>query len=228
MRGQVVQDDDVAALETGKELRHAPADEVVVVRRLKHRAQQNPPRKAHCAEQCEVLAPVHRRALDELLPPSAPRVRPRHRGVQTRLVEENESFDREPAHHLTEGVAFGNDVWAQLFERSQPFFFTTYPPRCSARLMLDACRRALPLRPRLYAAVISAAVASPSRSRISSIASSATSEGIPPPRFSAAPHARLAVAARPPIDARLTNAESFREHREGTLAPLVRLDDTLP
>lgn len=72
---------------------------------------------------------------------------------------------------------------AQLLKRTKAFLFTTYPARYSARLMLDACRRCLPRRRRLYSPVISPAFASGGRARNAFNSSGLSSGGVPPPRF---------------------------------------------
>src|SRR5215831_10632161 len=71
-----------------------PLDEAVLVRAREHRRQQDPPGTSDRHEEREVLAPVHRRALNELAAPRYPRMTAGRRGVEARLVDEDQAIWR--------------------------------------------------------------------------------------------------------------------------------------
>src|SRR5215831_10583606 len=62
---QVVEYQHVATAQLGEQLSCQPLDEAILVRAGEHRGEEDPTGEAHRAEQGEVLAPVHGRALDE-------------------------------------------------------------------------------------------------------------------------------------------------------------------
>ena len=180
VRGEVVHDEDIVTMEFGEELPSEPGDKPVLVRGSEHRGEQDPSSQADGAEQGQILAPVHRSALNVLLTALHPGVTSGHRSVEPRLVEEDELVWGDAANSPPEDLSLVDDVRAQLLQRTQPFFLTTYPARWSARLMLEAWRRFLPRRFRLYAAVISPAFASRRRETSASSSSSEMSDGLPP------------------------------------------------
>src|SRR6266849_3117903 len=177
---EVVEDEDVAPPEPWKQLLRQKLDEALLARVGEHRGEENPAGQPHRTKQREVLAPVHGRALDVLAALLHPSVAAGHRDVEPGLVEEDEAAGRHATDHAPEGFSLGDYVGTELLKRTKTFFFTTYPARYSARLMLDAWRRCLPRRPRLYSAVSSPAFASGRRARMASNSSPETSEGVPP------------------------------------------------
>jgi len=177
---QVIEDEDIARIEPGQELSGEPENEAVLVGAGEHRAEHDPAGQSDCAEEREVLSPVHRYALDVLGPLLHPRVRPGHRRVEPRLIKENELGDRYAANLPKKDLALGDYVRPKLLDRAEPFFLTTYPARWRARLMLETCRRFLPRRPRLYRAVISPAFGSPRAATIPCNSSRDTFERFPP------------------------------------------------
>ena len=181
---KVVEDKHVVFLELGEQLLREPIDKALLVGAGEHGGEKDPAGQPHRSEQSKVLAPVHRRALDELAALLHPSVAASHRDIQPGLVEEDEAARIHAPDQAPEGFSLSDDVGSELFQRAKTFFFTTYPARYKARLMLDAWRRCLPRRPRLYSAVISPAFASGRFARIPSTSSRVTSEGVPPPFLS--------------------------------------------
>src|SRR6266849_4220409 len=183
MGGQVIEHQHIPTLESRKQFRDEPCHEAVLIGGGEHSAQKYPTGYSDRSEQSEVWAPVHRRPLNVLGPLLDPGMASRHCEVESRFIEEDEPLDRDAAHDFQERRALFDDVWAELLERSEAFFFTTNPPRCRARLMLETWCRSSPRRPRLYSAAISPAVGSPSFSTIDLSSGSEISDGVPPRFF---------------------------------------------
>lgn len=133
---EVVHHEHVTLTELWQELPE-PHQESESVGRREHRAEEHPPTQADGAEHRQIGAPVHRRALDVLGPLLDPGMAAGHGEVQSGLINEDESFDGNRTHFAPVGLALRYDVGPKLFERPDPFFFTTKPARCSARLMLE-------------------------------------------------------------------------------------------
>ena len=87
---EVVEDEDVAALEPWEQLPRQPRDEAFLAGAGENGGEQDPAGQPHRAEQGEVLAPVHGRALDEFAALLHPGVAAGHRAVEPGLVEEDE------------------------------------------------------------------------------------------------------------------------------------------
>src|SRR6266849_301225 len=200
---EIVEDEHFASHEARKQLLREPFDEDLLARTGEHRGEEDPAGQPQRAEQGEVLAPVHRRALDVDAALLHPGVAASHRAVEPGLIEEDQLARCHAADQAPEGFSLGDHVGTELLERTKKFFFTTYPARYSARLMLEAWRRCLPRRPRLYSAVISPALASGRRARMASSSCREISEGVPPllssgftcPRRRNCQTQRLAVAS---------------------------------
>ena len=124
---EVVEDEHVSAPQLREQLLGEPLDEPLLVRAREHRGQENPTGEAHRAEQGEVLAPVHRNAIHELLATLHPRVAAAHGYVHPRLVEEDQAIERDAADLAQERFALFDDVGAQTLQRPSALFFTTYP-----------------------------------------------------------------------------------------------------
>jgi hypothetical protein len=91
VRRQVVHDQDIAGPEARQQLPREPRDETVGVGRRKHRLQRDPAALANRAEQRERLPPIHWDALDILGATLHPGVRPIHRHMHARFVEEHQA-----------------------------------------------------------------------------------------------------------------------------------------
>jgi hypothetical protein len=189
MGAKVVHDDDVAAAELGQQLGLHPRDEAVLVRGREHAREHDPAGQADRAEQREVLAPVHGNSVDEFLAALHPSVAPAHRHVHPRLVEEHQAVSRHAPDAVQERSTLDDDVRPQTLQWPSALFFTTYPCRRSARLMLETCTRSRRGRCRLNSAVSSPAVASRTFASATSRSISVTTEGVPPP---------LGVGSTPP------------------------------
>jgi hypothetical protein len=103
-----------------------------------------------------------------------------HGGVHAGLVEEDQSVEGDAPDLAQEHCALRDNVGAQTLQRPSALFFTTYPCRRRARLVLDTwtrCRRALR---RFNSAVNSPAVASLTIANALSISANVTVEGVPP------------------------------------------------
>lgn len=95
------------------------------------------PVAAHRTQQREVLAPIHRSPVDELGPALHPRVATAHGEVEPGLVEEHQSLERNPANLQRKVRALERDVRPLTLQWPSALFFTTYPYRVSARLVLE-------------------------------------------------------------------------------------------
>lgn len=122
---EVVHDDHVATFQSRQEAPGQPRDEALLVGRLEHRVEDNPAREANGANQGQVLAPVHRDAIDELLATLDPRVAAAHPHAHAGFVEKNQPFDGNPSNLSQERFAFFDDVGPETFQRPDAFFFTT-------------------------------------------------------------------------------------------------------
>ena len=180
---QVVENQNVAALEAGEQFAAEPIHKPFRVGGLEHCTHEHPACEAHRPKQGQVVSPVHGGALDELGAPFYPNVTSGHRSVQPRFVEENELLDWHALDQSLERFTLDDDVRPELLQRPEAFFFTTYPARYRARLMLETWRRSRPRLPRLYAAVISPAFPSPSFARTASSSFSEMSDRFPPHFF---------------------------------------------
>jgi len=125
MGTKVVHHDYVTATELRQQLGLEPPNEPILVRRLEHRRENDPARQPNRAEQGEVLAPVHRNAVHELLAALHPRVAAAHRYVHPRFVEEDQPLEGDAADLAQERFALLDDVGAQTLQRPSAFFFTT-------------------------------------------------------------------------------------------------------
>lgn len=125
MSPEVVHHDDVAAAELGQQLGLEPPHEPVLVRRLEHRRKNHPAGQPDGAEQREVLAPIHRDAVNKLLAALHPGMAAAHGDVHPRLVEEHQPLERNSSDLAQERFALGDDIGAQTLQRPSALFFTT-------------------------------------------------------------------------------------------------------
>lgn len=95
MRAQVVHHDHIASSKFRQELSRDPFDETIAVRRLPNRREYNPAAPTNRAEQSEVLAAIHRHAIDEFFAAFYPRVTAAHRDREPRFIEKHEAIDRD-------------------------------------------------------------------------------------------------------------------------------------
>jgi hypothetical protein len=125
MRLEVVHHQDVALAQLRQESGRQPCDKAISVRGSESRIQDDPTRSANRSVKGQVLAPVHRDAVDELGSSFDPGVAASHRGVHPRLVHEHQPIDRVAADPTSVGAAFRYDVGAQTLQRPSAFFLTT-------------------------------------------------------------------------------------------------------
>ena len=182
MGAEVVHHDYVSTSKPRQQLGFHPCDEAVLVRGREHAREHHPPSQANGPKEGKVLAPVHRDPIDQFLAALHPRVATAHRQVHPRFVEEDEPARWDVPDLVQVGRALGDDVRPQTLQWPSAFFFTTYPYRRSARLMLETCTRSRRPRCRLNSAVSSPAVASRTFASAASMCSMVITDGVPPPR----------------------------------------------
>jgi len=181
MGAEIVHHDNVAATKLWEQLGLQPGYETILVRGRELAREDDPSSEANRAEQREVGAPVHRHAIDQLLSALHPGMAAAHGSVHAGFVEEHQAVERDTPDLAQERCPLRSDVGAQTLQRPSTLFFTTYPCRRSARLVLDMWTRCLRALRRFNSAVNSPAVASLTFARAVSISANVTVEGVPPP-----------------------------------------------
>ncbi len=160
VRIQVIEQDDIPAMELGRE----PGADPVLEADVRHAApagpERDPARHPHRPDQRQVVAPIHGAWFHELLAPLNPCMRTSHRDIDARFIDRHPSFRVDRPDRRAECLAFGGNVGSVKFTRTWSFFLSTYPARFSARRKLVALVR--PARPtrRLYARLNSSLVPS--------------------------------------------------------------------
>lgn len=178
----VVEHYDITSAEPGCESSPDPAHESFGVGGLEHRGECHPTVETNRSDHREVGSPVHRTRVEQLMPSADPGMRPSHRQIRPRFVEEDELLRWHTPDRSQECCASRLDVRSVPLRRTRPFFLKTYPARLSARWMLDRCTRRLRPTRRLYAAVSSCVVTSAFAAISNSSNGKSTGEKLPPPR----------------------------------------------
>ena len=127
MGGEVVHHEHVVRVKLGEQNALHPANEPLFVRCGKHGREGDPSGQTDRTEDCQILSPVHGNSVDELAASFDPCMRPAHREVHARFVDENQLVGANAPDPAQELPAFFLDVGPQTFQRPAAFFFTTYP-----------------------------------------------------------------------------------------------------
>jgi len=159
-----------------------PADEAVAIGGFEEACSGDPTLKSKRAEHGQVVAPIHRSWVEQLVAFDDPAMRPSHRKIRARFVEKHEMRWVHFSDAPQESRPLYLDIRSVAFRRPRAFFLKTYPARARARWMLDRCTRRLRSTRLLYAAVSSNVVESGLACNSSSSVFGSTGEKLPPPQ----------------------------------------------
>lgn len=127
VRGQVVHDEHIVRTKLREKDGLEPSNESLLVGRREHGGECHPAGQSDRPENRQVLPPVHRHSVDELVAALHPGVGSTHGDVHARFVDENEPIRGNFADSAQELPTLHFDVGPQTFQRPAAFFFTTYP-----------------------------------------------------------------------------------------------------
>ena len=182
VRCQVIEHYHVAAPQLRGKTPAYPGDKPVGIDGPPTRAQSEPAVRTHGPDHGQTISPVHRPWFHRDLAARQPRMRPAHRQIRARFIEENEPPQVYGFRPTLVAPTLGSHVRTILFRRPRPFFLNTYPHRFSALNTLDRWTRPSGPTKRLYARVNSSVVVS-GRSPINRCSTPvSTGETHPPPR----------------------------------------------
>src|SRR5215475_13430464 len=179
---EIVQQDDVAASQPWCQTRANPLFEAVVGDTPPAHPEREPPIGAHRAEQCQVVAPVHRPWFHKFFTPLHPGVRAAHRDIYARFIDGDQPVRIDGRPPRAKRFTLSMNVGSVALTRTPPFFLRTYPSRFIARRKLVGFDR--PSRPtrRLYSRHNSSDVPS-GRSRTTACSTMISiGDSQPPPR----------------------------------------------
>jgi len=181
MRGDIVQQHDVATTEPWREAAPNPLDEARFGHGTPLRAQRHPAASTYRADQRHVVAPVHRPRFHILLPTLDPCVRASHRDIGSCLIEKHQPIGIDATHPVQKRGPFPGDVRPVDLTRARAFFLSMNPSRRRARWQLDRVVRCARGTRRLYSRHSSVTVASGRSRTTARKMTTSIGHGQPPP-----------------------------------------------
>lgn len=181
MRGEIVQQHNVATAQPRRESAPDPLDEAGFGHGTPLRAQRHPAASTHRADHRQVVTPVHRARFHIFFSALDPRVRAAHRDIGTCLIEKHQPIGIDAAHPVQKRGPFLGDVRPVDFTWARAFFLSTNPSRRRARWQLDRVVRCARGTRRLYSRHSSVTVASGWSRTTARKTTTSIGHGQPPP-----------------------------------------------